>query len=202
MTINPTSISRPYNPVLLSLGVGLVTFFVLWQSRQERMKRPVMLPNSLWRVMTFSSICLSVFLAWGSFDTTETFLTLYFQKVQRLEPFQTSLRFLPDPIVGVVTGLMTGLVLHKVSIRWYAAIAAIIATASPLIMALARPTWSYWPGPFLAVALNPTCAGALFSMSSLLITSAFPRERQALAGAVFQTVSCGATSSGHPQRRR
>lgn len=162
--------------------------FAFWEHRQERLGRPAMIPNSLWRKLAFTSICLAVLFTWGSFNATEMLMTLYFQKVQNLSAFQTSLRFLPDPVTGAAAGLIVGAIAHKVSVRYYANLATAITAISPLLMSLAKPRWPYWPGPFLAVALNPACAGALFTSSNLVITSAFPSDKQALAGAVFQMV--------------
>ena len=47
----------------------------------------------------------------------------------------------------------------------------------------------YWDYVFPAIALNAIGPDVLFTVSNLVITSAFPEKTQALAGGVFNTVA-------------
>jgi hypothetical protein len=58
-----SNIKRPANIVLLILSILLIPIFVLWMQRQTRNAKPALIPNSLWKNRTFTSICLMVLLA-------------------------------------------------------------------------------------------------------------------------------------------
>jgi nitrate/nitrite transporter NarK len=51
-----------------------------------------------------------------------------------------------------------------------------------------HPTDSYWAFAFPAIMTSALGCDVLFTSSSLVITNAFPEKKQALAGAVFNTV--------------
>jgi hypothetical protein len=99
-------IREPTTLGLLITAILLVPAFVVWVGRQERLGRPAIIPNSLWRNRVFSVICLGVFITWGVFNAIETYLTLFFQDVQKISAIQTSIRFLPAPIAGAIANVV------------------------------------------------------------------------------------------------
>jgi hypothetical protein len=58
-------IREPETLSLLILGLALIPSFILWVGRQEKLGRPAVIPNSLWRNRIFSVICIGVFVVWG-----------------------------------------------------------------------------------------------------------------------------------------
>ncbi|KAJ5530415.1 Major facilitator superfamily domain general substrate transporter, partial [Penicillium freii] len=56
-------------------------------------------------------------------------------------------------------------------------------------MAVASPSWTYWTAPFIAMTLSPINGDVLSTVSSLIISRAFPDDSMALAGSVFNTIS-------------
>jgi hypothetical protein len=100
-------IREPTTLGLLITAILLVPAFVVWVGRQERLGRPAIVPNSLWRNRVFSVICLGVFITWGVFNAIETYLTLFFQDVQKISAIQTSIRFLPAPIAGAIANIVS-----------------------------------------------------------------------------------------------
>lgn len=175
--------------VFFSFSGALAISFVLWQSFQERRCKPTLIRNSLWKNMAFTSICVNVFLIWGAFNAFEQVINFFFQDVQDLSVMNTSLRFIPTPIMGLISSLITGMVLHRVRADAMINITTLISSVSPLLMALVDPQWSYWRGSFIAVCLNSIAADSLFTVSNILIASVFPDETQGLAAGVFNTVS-------------
>ncbi|KAH6643991.1 major facilitator superfamily domain-containing protein [Boeremia exigua] len=173
----------------LVLGVALIPSFILWVGRQEKLGRPAVIPNSLWRNRIFSVICAGVFIIWGTFNAVETFQTLYFQDVQEISPIQTSLRFLPTPIGGALSNVVMGLVAHRVRADLACLIGVGLTSIGSLLMCVIQPEWTYWACAFPAVFLNPVGADVLFTISNLVITAVFPARDQALAGSVFNTVA-------------
>lgn len=189
ITGSSSNIKSPATLSLLISSLALIPIFVLWVGRQERLHRPAIIPNSLWRNRVFTSICISVFLTWGAFNAVESILTLYFQYVQQISAIQTSLRFLPAPISGTLANIVIGLIVHRVRADWAVIVGTVITCIAPLLMAIIQPEWTYWSCAFLAVFFNPVGADTFFTISNLLITSVFPTKTQALAGGVFNTIA-------------
>jgi hypothetical protein len=69
-----------------SLGIG----FFYWVHRQEAIGKPCMIPLSLFRNQTFSSICAVVFLTFAGFNSASVLLTfvyviVYHQSINTLD---------------------------------------------------------------------------------------------------------------------
>jgi fucose permease len=194
-------IHEPTTLGLLITAICLIPAFILWVGRQETLGRPAIIPNSLWRNRIFSVICAGVFITWGVFNAIETYLTLYFQDVQRLSALQTSIRFLPTPVAGAMANVAMGLIAHRARADYAVLVGIGLTTVGALLMCVIQPQWSYWACAFPALFLNPMGADVLFTISNLVITSVFPSQTQGLAGGVFNTVaqigkSVGLATSG------
>ncbi|KAF2012238.1 integral membrane protein [Aaosphaeria arxii CBS 175.79] len=189
ITGNTSRIREPGTLAMLVISIALVPAFILWVGRQERLGRPAVIPNSLWRNRIFTCISIGVFVIWGTFNAIETLLTLFFQEVQEISAIQTSIRFLPAPISGALSNIVMGLIAHKVRADWCVTFGIALSTIATLLMAIIQPEWNYWAAAFPAVFLNPIGADALFTVSNLVITQVFPEKTQALAGSVFNTIA-------------
>jgi nitrate/nitrite transporter NarK len=182
-------IREPTTLGLLITAIALIPGFILWVGRQERLGRPAIIPNSLWRNKIFSIICIGVFITWGVFNAVETYHTLFFQDVQQLSAIQTSIRFLPGPVSGALCNVAMGLIAHRVRADWAVTVGLAFTSIAGLLMCIIQPSWSYWACAFLSVFFNPISADTLFTVSNLVITSVFPAKTQGLAGGVFNTVA-------------
>jgi MFS family permease len=196
VTSSASRLRDPVNIALLVVAIASFPAFVFWVSRQEKNNKPAIIPNSLWKNLVFTSICISVFISWGVFATTQYFVTLFFQRVQGLNPLQASVRFLPMVITGAATNVATGYLVTKVPANILLLGSMALTALSPLLMALATPETSYWFQPFWAVFLAPISADTLFTCANLVITSVFPAKTQGLAGGVFSTLSQVGNSVG------
>ncbi|OJI80394.1 hypothetical protein ASPTUDRAFT_59123 [Aspergillus tubingensis CBS 134.48] len=189
ITDNVSKIHESSTIILFFLSIILMSFFAFWQGQQEHRSRPTLIKNSLWKNSAFTCICANVFLIWGAFNAFEQIANFFFQDVQQLSVFSTSVRFIPVTVMGVLTSLVTGMILHRVRadslINW----ATVLSSLSPLLIALINPAWTYWRSAFFAMCLNPIAADVLFTVSTILITGMFPVETQGLAAGVFNTVS-------------
>ncbi|CAG8190778.1 unnamed protein product [Penicillium olsonii] len=189
ITADVQSISETSTIVYFTLSVILLVFFVLWQEYQECRGKPTLIRNSLWKNVSFTSICINVFVIWGAFNGFEQIINFFFQNVQEISVLQTALRFIPTPITGLLSALVTGMVLHRIRADAIINITIVISAVSPLIMALVNPSWTYWRCAFVAICLNSIAADSLFTVSNILIADMFPPETQGLAGGVFNTFS-------------
>lgn len=62
--------------VLLCIAGACLPSFVFWMNRQEQRGKPALIPNSLWKKMAFSSVCIMVFLTWAVVQTLEYLFSL------------------------------------------------------------------------------------------------------------------------------
>lgn len=61
---------------LLALSVVLLAAFPVWMHYRERAGKPALIPNSLWKNIPFSSVCIMVMLSWGEVNSIEIFSSL------------------------------------------------------------------------------------------------------------------------------
>lgn len=73
---------------------------------------------------------------------------------------------------------------------------SLLSALAPLMMALVNPVWKYYYLELWAQILAPLNADVLYTVGLIIVSGNFPRETQALAGAVFGTVSMFGTSLG------
>lgn len=151
--------------------------------------KPALIPNKLWRNLPFSATCIMVGLTSGVVNSIELFSSLYFQEIQHASTLTTSLYLLPNLATGVLINVAVGFFVHRITARWLIAGSAMICAASPMLMALMDPAWSYWYLAFWAQICAPFSADVLLTVGLIIVSDSFPEETQALAGAVFNTVA-------------
>ncbi|KAL9630745.1 MAG: hypothetical protein Q9204_004565 [Flavoplaca sp. TL-2023a] len=189
VSTDSSEIHDPGNIVLLTVALVLLLAFVAWMHRQEKRGKPALIPNSLWKDKVFTSICLNVFLVWGSFNAVEQFGNFVLQNIQELSAVQAGVRLSPAIVTGILANILVGLLVHRIRADWIVILSLVLSWSSPLLLALIKPRATYWSFLFPAFLLNPIGADGLFTVSNLLITSRFPMKTQGLAGGVFQTTS-------------
>jgi ATP/ADP translocase len=168
-------LKKAYNLFLFIFAIALIPAFVFWVQRQERLRRPALIPNSLWKNAAFTTTCVAVFFTWAVFNSFQYFSALYFEQVEGVTALQASLRFLPMIFVGAMTNIVcespctsrinanqhvnnaqvTGFLVETIDVRHLVSFSAAITVASSLLMALVTPEWGYWKGPFIAMLLSP-----------------------------------------------
>lgn len=118
----------------------------------------------------------------------ELFSSLYFQEIQQTTPLDTSLKLLPNLIIGTVINLVVGLIVHRLPVRWLVTVSSFLCSIAPLFMAIVNPHWNYWLLEFWAQFFSPFSADVLFTVGLIIVSDSFDEKTQALAGAVFNTV--------------
>jgi hypothetical protein len=102
ITGSSASIKEVANIVLLSIALALIPTFAFWMHRQEKLNRPAIIPNSIWKQSAFTCTCLAVFLTWGAFNPFGYFSTLLYVPLKllfhQLLYFLTTFQFPRDPI--------------------------------------------------------------------------------------------------------
>lgn len=200
LAVATTSISKintPANISMLAIAILLIPTFLIWIHYRERCGKTVILPPLLFRstpmyphrARIFASTCLAVFLTFGAFMVFSYFASLYYQRIQKLTALATSPRFLPMVLTGAAVNIVTGILVYRINAISLVFGAAAITTVAPLLMALSKPTWSYWSATFAAMTLAPIAADTIFTIANLIITNAFPSDLHGLAGGVFNTIA-------------
>jgi MFS family permease len=156
---------------------------------REKAGKPALVPNELWKNTAFASTCCMVALSSGVCNSIELFSSLYFQEVQSRSILTTSLYLLPNLLTGVCLNLSMGVFVDRLPARWLVVASSLICALSPLAMSLLNPGWSYWYLEFWAQVFAPFSADVLFTVGLIIVSDQFPEKTQALAGAVFNTVT-------------
>ncbi|KAL9037342.1 MAG: hypothetical protein Q9214_005744 [Letrouitia sp. 1 TL-2023] len=135
--------------------------------------------------------------------------SLAYQRVQHLSPIETAVRYMPNIVAGSTLNILTGLIVHRIAVNRYVVIISALCSVSPLLMAVIHVDWSWWLAGFWVNLLLPISVDGKFphrvssllalsfdrfptvnyTVANLLITNIFPKETQALAGAVYQMMS-------------
>ena len=69
-------IREPDVVVFLCLGALSLPLFIYWVHRQVRLGKPALIPNSIWRDTSFSTICAAVAISYGVLVCLELFASL------------------------------------------------------------------------------------------------------------------------------
>ncbi|KAI9152305.1 MFS-type transporter 1 [Paramyrothecium foliicola] len=190
------SIGYARNAALLSLSIVLLIAFPCWMHWQTKKGRPALIPNRLWKNAAFTAVCTSVFFCWAALNGIEYFTTLYFQEVEGISALQSSLRFIPHPIMGAAVNIATAYLISRVKVQTLAVVSALVTLIAPILMATIDVGENYWFAPFWALLLSPVNPDVLFTASNLVISEAFPSDLQSLAGGVFNEVAQFGNSVG------
>lgn len=109
--------------------------------------------------------------------------------MQNLSALDAAIRMIPSFVVGVLLNLVTGIFVDRIPAIWIVTCSCLLTAGSPLLMAVIQPQWSYWADAFVAQLLMPVCADVIFVIGMLVVSDIFPEDKQALAGAVFNTAA-------------
>ncbi|KAJ1556086.1 hypothetical protein HK405_007381 [Cladochytrium tenue] len=189
LSYSTSTIAEPQNATLLAVSLAHVPCLVLWIRFQERRGKPAIFPSSVWKKAEFTSACVAVFFSWATANSFAYLCSLYFQNIQGLSPIDTAVRFLPDVISGIITNSFVGFLVARVPASILALFSSLVSATAPVLFAIQDPSWSFWAASFPSLFLQVVAIDLLFSVTSLIITSAFPPEGQALAGGVFNVVA-------------
>ncbi|MCJ1285540.1 hypothetical protein MMC26_004880 [Xylographa opegraphella] len=181
----PQGWRTPYIPVFLVVGVLTIATFLYWESI---FTTPLM-PLHIWRDRDFSLLMAIVWLGFSAFGPVSFWLALYMQRVQQLSPLLVAVHLLPQAVMGTITNIVAGLILHRVSNKLIVLVGAVCYTVSFLLLALQRRDSSYWAFIFPSLILMVIGADLEFNVANMYVMSALPAHQQSIAGGIFQTLT-------------
>jgi MFS family permease len=111
--------SKPYIPVLIVLSIILIITFVVWQLYQEkRTERRPLMKVTLFKRLKVSAAMLAMAVFFSAFNNYLIFSTYFYQEYLGLSAIQTTLRFIPTGVVGILTVFVTSQILSRVPIHY------------------------------------------------------------------------------------
>ncbi|KAK3488038.1 major facilitator superfamily domain-containing protein [Neurospora hispaniola] len=181
----------PWVSVLIVVAVALVVVFVLWQQHLEKTgKQAPIMKISMFHSKRFSAAMLIMGLFFSSFSGWLVFATYFYQDYQGQSVIQTTLRFLPTGVMGLVCAFVVSQLLSRVpTYMMLASGNACVAITCILFAAPIPPHTSYWAWAFIGMILSVIGADTAWPCLILFTSHSLPQADQALGGALVN--ACG-----------
>ncbi|KAF2874380.1 major facilitator superfamily domain-containing protein [Massariosphaeria phaeospora] len=181
----------PWVPTLIAVSLLLIAMFCAWQRHLERkaVRRPLM-KLSIFKNAQFAAANVIMLLFFTSFNNYLIYATYWFQDYQGLSVIQTTVRFVPTGVSGVLVALATSQLLAHLRASTILTFGTLSLSLASLLFALPlAPSTSYWAYGFPAMILSVCGADTLFPTLTLFVAKSLPAEDQALGGALISAVS-------------
>lgn len=184
--------TSPMVLTLLIISCLLLPAFIVWELRLEKLglRPPPLLKLSIFKSRTYCAAQAVSFIFWAAFNNFLVFATYFYQYYQGLSVLETTLRFLPTGVAGVITICVASQILSRVS--GYAVVlwgTACVSVACLLFAVPIPPDTSYWAYGFPAMIILTIGADTLYPCTALFVMQSVPEDDQAMGAAIFQTLS-------------
>lgn len=182
--------STPWVPALIVVSVILIALFVLWQRHLEKGgKQTPLMKVSIFHNLRFSAAMVIMMVFFACFGGYLIFTTYYFQDYQGHSPIQTTLRFIPTGVVGILTATLTGRLIGIVPTHLLLLFGTLACSLACLLFAVPiPPTTSYFAYGLPAMVLSVFGADTAWPCLTLFTSSALPQADQAMGGALVNAV--------------
>ncbi|POS73853.1 hypothetical protein DHEL01_v207758 [Diaporthe helianthi] len=180
----------PWVPVLIVVALGIITAFVYWQRHLEKTgKRTPLMKVSIFKSRRFSAAMIIMALFFSSFNCFLIYATYYFQDFQGLSAIQTTLRFIPTGVVGILTAAITARLIAIIPTYMLLMFGnACMAVACLLFAAPIPPTTTYFAYGLPAMILSVFGADIMWPSMTLFTSHSLPQADQAMGGALVNAV--------------
>ncbi|KAF2737003.1 MFS general substrate transporter, partial [Polyplosphaeria fusca] len=182
--------STPWVPVLIVVAVLMIALFAVWQAYLERRgeNKPLM-KVSIFKNMRFCAANIIMLLFFASFNNFLIYATYWFQGYEGLSVIQTTLRFIPTGVSGVIVAFITAHLLSLLPTRVILTFGTLSVSLSSLLFAVPlKDGTTYWAYGFPAMVLSVCGADTLYPTLTLYTAKSLPSEDQALGGALINAV--------------
>jgi len=181
--------STPWIPVLIVLALLLVTAFVFWQRYLEKRQRHPLMAISIFANPRFAAAQLIMLLFFAAFNNFLIYATYYYQEYEGLSVIQTTLRFIPTGVVGLITALLSSQILGRIPGVWIMTFGTACCSLACLLFAVPIPRGtSYWAWGMEAMSLSVFGADTVYPCLTLFTVQSLPPEHQALGGGIVNAV--------------
>ncbi|TRX93746.1 hypothetical protein FHL15_005422 [Xylaria flabelliformis] len=179
--------STPWVPALIVVAVILLGVFYAWQWYQEnRTTRRPLIKASVFKNGRFCAGLVIMALFFAGFNNFIVFTTYFFQDYQGLSPLQTTLRFIPTGVTGILVAFAVSRLISRVP-TWILLLCANTAVSiSCLLFAVPLPrSTSYFAFGFPALILSVIGADITWPCLTLFTSKSLPQEDQAMGGGLI-----------------
>jgi len=180
----------PWVPTLIAVSLLLIAAFAFWQHHLEtRTTTQPLMKMSIFKNIRFSAANVIMMLFFSSFNNYLIYATYWFQDYQGLSVIQTTVRFIPTGVTGVMVAAIMSQLLSRIRADLILTFGTITLSLASLLFALPiPPSTSYWAYAFPAMILAVCGADTLFPTLTLYVAKSLPAEDQALGGALISAV--------------
>ncbi|KAF2110658.1 drug resistance protein [Lophiotrema nucula] len=182
--------STPWVPVLIVVSILMIALFAFWQHYLEKRgtSKPLM-KVSIFKNIRFSAANVIMLLFFASFNNFLIYATYWFQDYLALSVIQTTIRFIPTGVSGIIVAFITAQLLSRVRGDLILTFGTLCVSISSLLFAIPIPTdTTYWAYGFPAMVLSVCGADTLYPTLTLFTAKSLPSEDQALGGALINAV--------------
>lgn len=182
--------STPWVPSLIVVSMAVIVVFGFWQHYLEKrtQKRPLM-KMSIFKNRKFMWANVLMALFFSSFNNYLVYATYWFQDYQGLSIIQTTLRFIPTGVTGILVAFVTGHILSSVRGDYILTFSTLCVSMSSLLFAIPIPdNITYWAYGFPAMVLSVCGADTIFPVLTLFVAKTLPPEDASLGGALITAV--------------
>lgn len=177
----------PWIPVLIVVALILLGVFFAWQWYQENhtTRRPLM-KASIFKNGRFCAGLAIMALFFASFNNFLVYATYFYQDYQGLDPLQTTLRFIPTGVTGILVAFAVSHLISRVP-TWILLLGGNAAVSiSCLLFAVPLPrSTSYFAFGLPAFVLSVIGADCTWPCLTLFTSRSLPREDQAMGGGLI-----------------
>ncbi|KAL5327566.1 hypothetical protein ACEPPN_005266 [Leptodophora sp. 'Broadleaf-Isolate-01'] len=178
----------PFVIAFLVMSVFFLGTFGFWEHYLEAHDREPLMRISTFKNGRFSIAMLIVCIFSAGFTNFLVYSTYLYQDYQGQSPIQTTLRFIPLGIFGILATFASGYLLDRIRGNYILIVGLTLGTLSNVLLAIPiPPSTTYWAYGFPAMCLAGIGADTVYPCLGLFTTQALPRKDQSVAGAMFQT---------------
>ncbi|KAI1137923.1 drug resistance protein [Hypoxylon sp. FL0543] len=176
--------------LLIVISLLLLGIFVAWQWYQEKhMTSKPLMKVSLFKNPRFSAAMVIMALFFGSFNDMLVSATFLFQDYQNLGALQTTLRFIPTGVSGVITAFIVSRLISRIPTWMLLLFGNLGVSISCLLFSIPiPPDTSYFAYGFPAFVLSVIGADITWPSLTLFTSKSLPQADQALGGALINAM--------------
>lgn len=180
----------PWVPVLIVVSFVIIAAFVSWQRHLEKTgKQTPLMKVSIFKSGRFSAAMVIMALFFSSFNCYLIYTTYYFQDFQGLSPIQTTLRYIPTGVVGVLTAAITARLIAIIPTYMLLMFGNLCMAVACLVFAVPiPPSTTYFAYGLPAMVLSVFGADITWPCMTLFTSHSLPQADQAMGGALVNAV--------------
>ncbi|KAI1415634.1 drug resistance protein [Hypoxylon sp. FL1857] len=176
--------------LLIVISLLLLGIFVAWQwYQEEHMTSKPLIKVTLFKNARFSAAMVIMALFFGSFNAMLVSATFLFQDYQNLGALQTTLRFIPTGVCGVITAFIVSRLISRIPTWLLLLFGNLSVSISCLLFSIPIPPHTtYFAYGFPAFILSVIGADITWPCLTLFTSKSLPQEDQALGGALINAM--------------